>query len=504
MALSIINVAKHSLKFSSVQFIVSLISLPVSIYVATVLVPEEYGIVGFLGLWSMYAGLIGPGISSAGAREIPVLLGKGEEKEALRIQNVSITPEMLYSVIPFIVILGASFFYSDPVLKIGLIIIAVSYVTAHLVNLWSQINFIREKFNTVATGNLIVGIASPVIILLGVYWLKIYALLIAPFLANVILWIYYLKKGAINFHFEFDRSETIRLLRVGVILQGLALIFWAFRLADRTIIASMLSFEQLGLYIYAIGFITMALMIPRNFTNVLQPILWKEASKADSALEGFKDAKKIAIYLAIGTAILIPTAQLGFYLIVNLITTRYIGSIPIFYVLSYNLYLASIVVIPNLVLGSSIVNKQKIVLCSYSIALALNIIFDILVIKLGYGVVGVAWVTICTQGLVTFMLYLFIKGYIFNDAKEFIRFQLRILFPFLITILFYFFHEYLGLLAPNVWTFVGISLATQVILWSLLFGVFYRGYLSISDIKAVMREMKAVVKDGRLFKKADK
>ena len=494
MAISIINIARNSLKFTSVNFLAALILMPVTIYAATILVPEEYGIYGFLGLWLTYATLIGPGILSAGVREMPVLLGRGEEREALEIQNISLSAEILYTIIPFVVIIGASFFYSSTVLKLGLIIIAVSYVATRLANFWSGINFIREKFNPVVKGNLIVAILTPLAILAGVNWLGVYALLVAPLIANVVVWVYYLRKGAFNYHFKFDRSETVRLIKVGVVLAALNFVFWAFRLADRTIIAAMLPLEQLGLYVFAIQFIMIMERIAIDFTNVLQPILWREAGKADSIFEGFKDTRRIAVYLALGTAVLIPIAQLGFYLVVSLITTKYIGSIPIFYVLSYNLYLGSIVVIPNLILNSSIVNKQKISLYCYSIGLALNIIFDILVVKLGYGVVGVAWVTICTQGLVTFILYRFIKGYIFRDVKEFVRFQLRILFPFLITIPFYFLHNYLNLVTSNLWTFAGISLATQVILWSLVILVFYRDYLSMSDIKAVMREISIAIK----------
>jgi O-antigen/teichoic acid export membrane protein len=494
MAISITNIARNSLKFTSVNFLAALISMPVMIYAATILVPEEYGIYGFLGLWLMYAGLISPGFLAAGLREMPVLLGRGKEREALEIQNISLSAEILYAIIPFVVIIGASFFYSSTVLKHGLIIIAVSYVASRLANFWSGMNFIREKFNPVVKGNLIVAILTPLAILAAVNWLGVYALLIATLIANVVVWVYYLKKGAINYHFKFDRSEAVKLIKVGVVLQALNLAFWAFRLADRTIIAAMLPLEQLGLYVFAMQFIMVMLQIPTDFGNVLTPILWREAGKADSILEGFKDTRRIAVYLALGTAVLIPIAQLGFYLVVSLITTRYIGSIPIFYVLSYNLYLASMGIIPALILSSSIVNKQKIGLYCYSIGLALNIIFGILVVKLGYGVVGVAWVTICTQGLATFILYRFIKGYIFRDVKEFVRFWVRILFPFLITIPFYFLHNYLNLVSSNLWTFAGISLATQVILWSLVIGIFYRDYLSISDIKAVMREIRIAIK----------
>ena len=127
MAISIIRIVKNSLKFRSVNLLAVIISIPVTIYAATILVPAEYGAFGFLGLWLMYASLIGAGVSSAGQREIPVLLGTDKKEEALRIQNISTTSQMLYLIIPFAVILIASFFFSGPILKYGLIITAISY-----------------------------------------------------------------------------------------------------------------------------------------------------------------------------------------------------------------------------------------------------------------------------------------------------------------------------------------------------------------------------------------
>lgn len=493
MGISIVNIIKDSSKFSAVNVLSNLIWMPVSIIVATILVPAEYGIYGFLSLWLMYAGLVGPGIYAAGYREIPVLLGKGEEKEALRIQNSSITSEMLYSIIPFAVILGASLFFSDPVLKIGFIIIAISYAVSHFVNYWSGINFLKQNFNLVAKGNLIVAFASPILILVGIYWLKVYALLIAPIFVAIISGIYYWKKGPINFHFIFDKKETIRLLKVGVILQGGTLVYWGFRMADRTIIASTLSLEQLGLYTFAIVFVTAGIRLFTNFGNVLTPIMWKETGKADNTFEAFKDTKRIAVYMALVASIVIPISQLGFYSIVNLITTKYVDSISIFYALSYNLYLVSITIIPNIILTSSIVNKQNLFLCLYSIGLVLNIIFDIVVIMLGYGIVGVAWVTICTQGLVTFMLYYFIKNDIFK--RGFLKFIILISIPFSIAISFYFIHNYLNSIISNIWAFIGISLMIQAIIWSLVIGIFYKDYLSINTIKMIIEEANTIIKD---------
>jgi Na+-driven multidrug efflux pump len=146
------------------------------------------------------------------------------------------------------------------------------------------------------------------------------------------------------------------------------------------------------------------------------------------------------------------------------------------------------------------VNRQRITLIFYAIGLVINIIFNILVIKLGYGVVGVAWVTVGSQGLMTLAIYYFTRNYMFIDKTDYLKLQARILIPFLVSIFFYFFHEYLGSSAPNKWAFIGISLAAQVILWGLLIGSFYRDYLSIKEIKAVV----AQIKDGLRSGKADK
>jgi O-antigen/teichoic acid export membrane protein len=489
MTISIINVARQSLKFSVIQIIGTVITMAVSIYVGRILTPEEYGVYGFLGLWLSYAALISPGIINAGSREMPGLLGKGEVAKAVRIQNVALTSELIWALIPFAVIFVASFFFQDSVTRTGMMIIAFSYLTLRITNMFSSMNYIREKFNTVAIGNLILALGVPIIIVISVYWLKVYALLIAPLSVNIILLFYYLKKGPIGYRFQTDRGEIGRLLKIGIVLQAGSLIYWAYQLMDRTLIASFLSQEQLGLYTYAIGFVTVALNLPISFTNVLQPILWRTAHGADSIKEGFKDAKRIAVYLALGTTMLIPLAQLGFYDVVNWITPKYIGSIPVLHVLSYNICLAALVVIPNLVLNSAIVNKQKVVLLFYAVGLVINVALNILIIKLGYGIVGVAWVMIGSQALVTLAMYCYAQRYMFADTKEYLHLQVKILLPFVVSIGFFFLHQYLET-SYGIKAFTGISIAAQIVVWGVLIRIFYRDYLSAKEIKALIARAK--------------
>jgi hypothetical protein len=166
-------------------------------------------------------------------------------------------------------------------------------------------------------------------------------------------------------------------------------------------------------------------------------------------------------------------------------------------VLSYNIYLAAIVPAASIILTSSVVNKQKICLLVYLIGLALSVVFCLLVIKWGYGIIGIAWVMICAQGLVTLVMYHLARSYLCRSNIDYIKLQITILVPFLLTIPFFFIHGHLNDIISNVWAFTGVSLAIQVVLWSLVIGIFYRNYLSFNDIKYMINEINMTIK-GRL------
>ena len=497
MPLSIISIARDSIKFTAAKAIAALAGLGVTLYAAAVLLPEEYGTFGLLTLWLTYVSLAASGIYIAASREMPVLLGQGRDKDALRVQNISISAELLYTIVPTAAVIAVSFFYDDAVMRFGLIIIAMSYAATRLSGMWAHMNFTRERFNKVAVGNLITAIVAPAAALISLHWLKVYALVIGPLAAYIVLIIYYLTRGSIGFRFTIDRREIIRLAKIGLVLQGLVIVTVAFRVVDRTVIASALPLGQLGLYVFAIGFLTYAFSVFEDFTRVLQPILWRYAGTAESISKGFKDTRRIAVYLALGTAIVIPLAQLFFTLIATLVTKKYTGSIAIFNVLSYNLYLMAVAIIPTLILNSSLVNRQKLTLLFYAIGLALGVGLDILVVRLGYGVTGIAWVAVGTQGLVTIILYYLMKNYVFDTVAEFRKFAVMMVIPFLACFLFYFLHVYLYEAIANLWAFTGISLAAQMAVWTLVICVFYRQYVSGTQFRLIMQEVRSALPGSR-------
>jgi O-antigen/teichoic acid export membrane protein len=489
MAISIRKVVKESLKFNVVSAISLLIRVPNQLIIGMFLIPEEYGIISFVALWKLYAGLVNPGMLSGAQREIPYLIGKNNRLQSLKVQNISISSDLLYSAFPFSVILCGSFFYSNELIRIGLILTAISFLSGRFVNYWATINFIKQNFTVVAIGKLIGSILSPVIIIISIYWLGVYAVLMAPLICTIFTGFYYLRKGPIGYHFQFEWAEVIRLVKVGFVFSLSGVIFYVYRMADRTIIASLLPLHDLGLFTFAMGFIMVAINFFTDFGRVLEPILWEHSAKA-SAKDSFNTTKRMAIYLALATAISIPIAQLGYDVIVTLLVPAYIESIPLFLILSNMLYLSSLAMIPAVILNSIVVNKQAFVTGIYAIGAGINIVLDLFIIHAGYGIGAIGLVTVISQGITTSVLYFVARKYMIKQGNKFAVFLGRIALPFIISILFSVFHGFFfGSTILSPW-FVGtVSILCQVLLWSLIISLFYRGYVTREKIAGAMKEM---------------
>ena len=501
---TVVSILRHSIKFNAVNIFSKTIAFPTYIIIAMVLIPEEYGVIGFVGLWGMYANLISPGMVSAAHREMPYLLGKGEKEKALHLQNIAITTKFMYSFFPFIVMLCASFLYSNKLIRIALIITAVNYIITTNTNYWSLFNYARQRFNKVATGNLITGFAVPLVTLSLIFWLKIYAVLIAPIIGAIFVFIYYIRNAGIEYHFEFERRETVRLIKIGLPLALLALVYWGYRMADRTMIAAFLPLREMGLYTFAILIVTFAILLFSDFGNVLQPVLWTSLGQARNHIEGFKPLHQIAVYMSIAAAMSIGICQIGFYLLVHLLTTNYIGSIPVFNVLTFNIFLVCMTMVPNLVLNSSVVNKQTLNTKIWSIGLVLNVILDYIVIRNGFGIIGVSWVTVGTQVLVTSILLFTIRQYMFSDseAKEFRKFMSSILFPLFVSFLLYLTSIFFKGQIQNIYLYSACSLIFFGLIWLIVLRLFYRNYFPKEQVINVWKEGIALCK-SEIVKRRD-
>jgi hypothetical protein len=76
---------------------------------------------------------------------------------------------------------------------------------------------------------------------------------------------------------------------------------------------------------------------------------------------------------------------------------------------------------------------------------------------------------------------------------EFRKFAIVIAIPFLACFLFYFIHVYLFPALNNIWVFIGISLAAQIVVWALIISIFYRDYVSAKKFRLIQQEIRDAI-----------
>ena len=438
MSIKISSILKDSLTFNLVGIVTKFAMALAMIYAAKVLGAEEYGIYGLILLWSQYTGLIKPGFVAQVSREIPVLREKN--KDYKEIQNIAITGEVLFIFIPFIILICSSFLYENPKVKISLVLLSFVSVFVRINDIWGTINIVRKKFNKVAISRFIAGVLGPIIIFMFTKDYGIYILVLFTGISAFFSFLFYSIYSPIKFKMNFNTNKLRVLFRDGIILQLLAISFWAFRLSDRTMISFFLSLEELGIYTFAANLALFLKNFVGEFHTVLQPIAWGKISNKDKT--NFESLLKTTYFISIVSFTLIAASQFIFYLVVNYYSTEYINSFPVYILLSLSTYFIAVGGIVGIILNSNTFKRYKLSLLYSIVGLIINLSLDYILILNGYGIVSIAYVTLIVQGFIRMLQFVHLKNNLFKNYFGLLSFYLKISIPFLIlAILIYFLTE---------------------------------------------------------------
>jgi len=489
MTFSLGDLLIKSGRFGLLTLITRIIAIPKELIVAGVLNPAGYGIIGIVNLWESYTGFINLGVGAAAGREVPYLIGKGEHNNARSVQNIAVTSDLFTRSIPFVILVTAALCYSELTFKLGLALAAVTVILTGFSGNLDNMCFVRQQYSLVFKGRFINSFANVAIVLALIFWLKIYAVFIAAALSALITLLFFLKYQDIGFQFKIDWAETRRLIKPGIALVMLALIYNGFRLVDRTVGAYYLSLSELGMYMFALKFALFGITFLKQSISALSPTLYEQAGKSGDLYGVFSSLARTAVCWSLLAAMMIPSAQMLFFGLVKYIVPKYAESIPVFYVLSLSFFLVTTYAFANTILVSPMVNRQNLSVKLNAVGLGLNAVLDIAAVKLGYGMVGIAWGTIISQGLMILMFFYVCREYMFKNVKEYTVFMWQILLPLTVGIGFIFFHEYIQIAVVTPWKVIGYSFTLQVAVWTFLVLCFYNSYLPIKSLRLMIKSV---------------
>jgi len=490
MNISIKSIIKDSSKFSGISNLRKLIQFPVTIVIASVLGPKDFGILAYAAIIIVYADCMKFAAMSTAYREMPALIKSGNIPRANEIKNLAFTIDFVTSIIVFLGLLIIALFHHNIIIRNIIILCSIGFLLLNFKKFIDVINFSYLNYSLIAKGELILAVFEPILSLILIFLLRIYTQPIVSIIGCILIIIYFLKKKSYGFKFVFNKLESFRLAKIGLSLNVATIISQLFfHTADRTIIALYFSKEMLGFYVFAFSIYLYISSLFDDYLRVLQPSIWSISENAPSSQEGFYPLRKMAVYFSIFTSAIIGLAQLAFILLVNYVIIKFNQSAWVFLILILYLFWGTQQGFSYFVLASSRINKQNIMNLFWAGALLLNILLDLAAVKLGYGVVGIAYATTISQAIFTLSLYFISSGYLFYKIKDFLEFLKIIILPFFIPVVLTIFH-WIGLknLNPLVLTF--FSLILQGLLWFIIIRLFYKDYINKKVIFATAREVK--------------
>lgn len=400
-----------------------------AIYIARVLGPEEFGVFNLIYLIGWYIGLVHFGARDVAFRDIPYFRGQKDPARERLSRDVSFTTELLWRGISSVGLAVGALLVKDPMLRYGLLLWAVSLFAMRMAELYNTVSTVEHDF-------ILVGWVSSIrltiifgFVLLSIRWMGVYGPVLAPAIGSAVAVFLYMRRHPLAFSFSLDRDQLWRMVKVGVPLAALTFVFWLYQNADRSIIAAVLSKSDLGYYAIAAFIVQFVIQLPSDFITVLQPRLYSELGK-DNQLA---DIKGLVVQTTRTYAYLSPLAILllwtWFPTLVALLLPKYGPSIPALRILSLAIYFSFILVVPHTILYSPGINRQNLCVAVWGGCALLTAGAGYGLIRLGYGLSGVAAASVLGRALAAVLFLYFTRSYYCEWMHQKWHFYFEILVP---------------------------------------------------------------------------
>ncbi len=386
--------------------------------VSTFLVAHLLG-PSLLGIWStirlifVYGTINHLGVLEAYRKEVPRLEGAGNHTEANRIEGISLGFAWLSSIV--LVFAGGIFlllvrFYS-PMSSVSLNLIpSIAMLFAVMGATVGTLLFdrftVRHLFEQASILRGLRGFAYMLFLPSGAWLGDIIGVAIGFAFAewSITLAAWFLAKGKCPpLAMAFDWNKIRELIRIGF---PITLVWWAYLMEttfDRVVSITLLGSEQTGMYFMGITLASVLQMVPESLSRVFNPRLNEKMGESSDPSEVARIVWAPASFLSwilpvcFGCVIFLipPLYETGF--------PKYLPAISSSQILILGAILAAFIPLGTDFLVS--IHRQRQLAFLVPITLAVNIGFNILLVRLGFGIEGIALVSFCTNGAVAIFLW---------------------------------------------------------------------------------------------------
>ena len=374
--------------------------------------PEMYGLWNILNLIPRYASYLDFGARDA----MRFLIPKHElQKETETIEKIK--GSVLYgSLLPYLLIASIIMiiaFFIDVTLKVRVGLLTMSIVIMLQWYLFFYESYLKsfQKFKLISLFHFMYASMTVFFSLILIYLFNLYGAYISLVVAEILIILFLRKKSPIQSYGAFHLTVFRSLIKKGITIKAFGLCILLLRTTDRFIISYFLGMEQLGYYAIALMVLQSFMLIPGASRQVIEPRIVQDIGNhsTDTMLSEyiFKPLLNSAYYLPflIGPVIfLLPT-------LITLVLPRYIpGIIPTQILIIGAYFLGLTTLIRSYIIAN---NWHVKVLGLIAIVLIINVGLISLLVKMGYGLIGVA----IGGSVSNFALFVFLLFFIKRESR---------------------------------------------------------------------------------------
>jgi O-antigen/teichoic acid export membrane protein len=293
-------------------------------------------------------------------------------------------------------------------IAMGVIIVAVRMESYIVTILRAKKVFFPESLGKVINAVLYIGLIYLVVKNFKLYGL--YAVNTAVILCSILILIFLSKE---HFRFSLKKEELKHLIKVGIPLVLLGFMFVNLTNIDRIVVVKMLGAEKLGYYSVSIMMGNIIYNVSNMASVVLYPRFQEIYGKNDDKREVYRVMQKIIKLIWFPLIILVLCGIVFLPYLVEILIPKYIAGITSMKILLCGIYFLSLSVFYRNYLVT--INKQLVSLFMCIGAVIINLILNILFIKMGLSIEGVALATSISYFIYFLSLYIMVKVSVGNE-----------------------------------------------------------------------------------------
>ncbi len=282
------EITRQAIGYSGATLVTQLIGLVAAVLSRRFLGPVQIGVWAIVQVVVEYSAYSSLGVSEAAPREIPYHIGKGDKAAAERIKNTvfsfaTVSALVLSALVALFALARRP--HLSPEMFWGLLFASLIIVLQRVNNLLVVLLRAYKDFALAGKQMTLSAVVNAALTAALAYRYRFFGFMLALCLSYVFNIAYILWKSGIRIRVVFDWKEGWALMRYGFPLQLLGVLNTFVGNIDRILIAWLLGFHDVGLYLVAVMGYSYLAGVPNAVATVLVPHFHEEFGKRQNARE---------------------------------------------------------------------------------------------------------------------------------------------------------------------------------------------------------------------------